>query len=361
MSTVPEFPQRVPTDQTESRLVEIRREAQSRGRVQGLGVRPAGAPFPQASPQSGYYGIPLLKQPQWTWQVPLYFFVGGTAGSAGVIGAVADLIGDDYEIARKARWLALGGAVASGGLLVWDLGRPSRFLNMLRVFKPQSPMSVGAWILTAFSNFAAAASFADLLEARFGRSLPVSVIRGLGRVGSVVFGLPFHNYTGVLIGATAIPVWNQKVKALPRHFGMSGLQAAVSILELFGHEDSTALNILGLISAAFESWEGLTIESDRNRALDPLKQGASGWVTRAGGLLSGPLPLTLRAVGWRSPALRRWAAWAGIAGSLLTRYGWVAAGHASARDWRLSLEIEKSTTDRQPLQERAGERIRAAS
>ncbi|HMH08204.1 MAG TPA: hypothetical protein VK579_16135, partial [Terriglobales bacterium] len=61
----------------ERRLLELRREAELRGEVKGSGVRPRGAPFPMASPETGYYGIPLLKQPSWTWEIPLYFFVGG--------------------------------------------------------------------------------------------------------------------------------------------------------------------------------------------------------------------------------------------------------------------------------------------
>jgi Polysulphide reductase, NrfD len=352
MSTAPEFPERIADEQSEARLVELRGEAQRRGQVKGLGIRPPGAPFPQASPETGYYGLPLLKQPQWTWQVPLYFFVGGAAGSSAVIGSLADLVGDDYELARHARWLALGGAMVSGGLLTWDLGRPSRFLNMLRVFKPQSAMSMGAWILTAFGNFTAAASFADFLEGRFGKSLPLSIIRGIGRVGSVAFGLPFHNYTGVLIGATSVPVWNHQIKQLPQHFGMSGLQSAVSILELMGHDDSSALNLLGLLSSSRETYEGLRIETDSDRTLDPLKHGASGWVTRLGGVLSGPVPLALRLLGFRSPQLRRWAAISGIAGSLLTRYGWMAAGHSSTQNWRLPLEAEGREREPQLFPER---------
>lgn len=357
-AVVPEFPERIPDEQSEARLYELRREAQQRGQVKALGIRPPGAPFPQASPETGYYGIPVLKQPQWTWQVPLYFFVGGAAGSAGVIGAVADLIGDDYELAHHARWLALGGAVASSGLLVWDLGRPSRFLNMLRVFKPQSAMSMGAWILAAFANFSAAASFADLLEGRWGKSIPVSVIGGIGRLGSLAFGLPFHNYTGVLIGATAVPLWNRHIKELPQHFGMSGLQSAVSILELMGHSDSRALNLLGLLAAGMETREGFRIETDSDRALEPLKRGASGWITRVGGVLSGPVPLALRLAGWRSPTLRRWAAVSGIAGSLLTRYGWMGAGHASASNWRLPLEIAESGGEVEQFPKRAPEKLR---
>jgi len=126
---------RVPDAASESRLLEIRREAESKGRVQTPGVRPEGAPFPRASSETGYYGIPLLKQPPWTWEIPLYFFVGGAAGASSVIGALADWIGDDEKLASDARWVAVGGAGLSSALLISDLGRPARFLGMLRVFK----------------------------------------------------------------------------------------------------------------------------------------------------------------------------------------------------------------------------------
>src|SRR5438876_4356680 len=225
------------TRASEARLLELRQQAERLGRVNAAGIAPAGAPFPKASSATGYYGIPMLKEPQWIWTIPLYFFAGGAAGASGVIGGIADWVGDDYELARKARWLALGGAALSSILLVADLGRPSRFLNMLRVFKPQSPMSMGAWILTAFSAHAAAAKFADLVEDRFGPTLPVRLIAGGAKAGSLLWGMPFSNYTGVLIGATAVPVWNRNVSTLPIHFGASGLQSAVAMLELWGHED----------------------------------------------------------------------------------------------------------------------------
>jgi hypothetical protein len=80
---------RIPDEASERRLVEIRREAESTGKVVAKGLRPGGAPFPQASPETGYYGIPLLKEPSWTWEIPLYFFVGGAAGAAAVVGSVA--------------------------------------------------------------------------------------------------------------------------------------------------------------------------------------------------------------------------------------------------------------------------------
>ena len=115
----------------------------------------------------------MLKQPPWTWEIPLYFFVGGAAGAAAVIGAIADYTGADRELVQHARWIAAAGSVISPALLISDLGRPERFLAMLRVFKPQSPMSVGVWTLLGFSSGAAAAAFAGFLRARYGPSLPL--------------------------------------------------------------------------------------------------------------------------------------------------------------------------------------------
>jgi hypothetical protein len=330
---------------SESRLLEIRREAETKGTVETIGVRPPGAPFPIASPETGYYGIHLLKEPQWTAEIPLYFFVGGAAGAAATIGTIAGWTGLDDNIARDARWVATIGALVSSGLLISDLGRPSRFLNMLRMFKPQSPMSMGAWTLAAFGTFSGANLFAQLLQDRFGPNVAISVLKNSSQALTMLFGLPLHNYTGVLIGATAIPVWNHNIRSLPIHFGTSGLEAGTSILELMGNLDSTALNLIGIGASALETYEGYHLELKRDPEVNrPLKHGVSGWITRAGGVLSGPVPLALRlaalVMGRRSKNLRRAAAWSGVAGSLLTRYGWVRAGHASARDYRLPLGIK---------------------
>jgi len=107
----------------ERRLLELRKEAELRGEVKGRGVRPRGAPFPMASPETGYYGLPLLKQPSWTWEVPLYFFAGGAAGAAAVVGAIANYTGADRKLVLDARWIAAAGSVISPALLISDLGR----------------------------------------------------------------------------------------------------------------------------------------------------------------------------------------------------------------------------------------------
>jgi hypothetical protein len=148
-------------------------------------------------------------------------------------------------------------------------------------------------------------------------------------------------YTGVLIGATAIPVWNSHVATLPHHFAASGVNSAVSILELMGHNDSRALNLLGIAASGFEVYEGIEVETRRDEVSEPLHKGLSGTIVRAGGILSGPVPLALRigALVTGNPKLRRAASWSSLIGSMLTRFGWIQAGHASAKDHRIPLQL----------------------
>jgi formate-dependent nitrite reductase membrane component NrfD len=261
-----------------------------------------------------YYDVPLLKAPVWTWEVPLYFFVGGAAGGAAIIGSLAEWTGTDGTLARDARWIAAAGGPLSAALLTADLGRPERFLNMLRVFKPQSAMSVGSWTLTAFS----ASSTAAVLPPLTAVAAPVSAALGAGML----------TYTGVLIGATAIPVWNKNVSLLPIHFAASGMGSAAALLTLAGH-DEPAVNDIAVAAAAVETLIGAAIERRDGPAMAPLREGGSGWIIRAGGVLSGPVPLLLR-VASRKRSWRTAASVSALAGSLLTRLGWIAAGRASA-------------------------------
>jgi len=256
---------------------------------------------------TSYYDLPLLKPPVWTWEVPLYFFVGGAAGAASVIAAAAQLTGNDEQLVRDARWIAFIGATASAPLLISDLGRPERFLNMLRVFKPQSPMSVGVWTLAAFGGATAGAAL-----------LPWKTGRNLAGLGAAATGLVMATYTGVLLGVSAIPLWKEHAHFLPVHFGASALGSAVSLLELRGHK-STALKQLGIAAATFESAADFALE-----AKPPLMHIA--------GALSGPVPFFLRLFGKRKAA-----AAATLLGSLMTRVAWVEAGKASAGNVSVAL------------------------
>jgi formate-dependent nitrite reductase membrane component NrfD len=316
---------KAPDRASEKRLDELRREAELTGRVDAKGIRASGAPLPEASASNGYYGLPLLKQPVWTWEVPVYFAVGGAAGVAAMIGVAAQLSRADKSLVRDARWIAAIGATLSAPLLIADLGRPERFLNMLRVFKPQSPMSVGAWLLSAFG---AGSTAAVILPGAFGDAAAIP---------SAVAGLGMATYTGVLLGATSIPVWSKHVALLPLHFGASATGSAISLLELRGHDDR-ALNAIGMVAASFETMTGARIELSDDLESEPLRHGASGTAIRIGGVLSGPVPLLLRMFGARSRKMRRLAAASTIVGSVITRLAWVAAGRASARDPRPALQ-----------------------
>jgi hypothetical protein len=277
-----------------------------------------------------YHGLPLLKGPVWTWEVPAYFFIGGAAGGAAVIAMAARLNGADARLVRDARWIAAIGANLATPLLIADLGRPERFLNMVRIFKPQSPMSVGAWIVAAFGAASTATAIAGTLQ-KERELLPLRVAADGGAVVSALLGLGMMTYTGVLIGATAIPVWKQHVHLLPVHFGASALGSAVSLLELRGHR-AEALNALGLGAAIFETLAGAAIEGRSDRESEPLRHGATGRLTRLGGTLSGPIPLVLRLLG-----ARKGAAISTLIGSLITRFAWVEAGKASAKDVGVAL------------------------
>ncbi len=293
-----------------------RPDAQSEERLEAIRRSAAAGNLEQAS---SYYGLPLLKKPVWTWEIPLYFFVGGAAGASAVIGFAARITGGDERLIRDARWVAAIGANVSTPLLIADLGRPERFLNMLRVFKPQSPMSVGAWIVAAFG---AASTGAIILP---------KPLRNVAAAASAAAGLGMATYTGVLVGATAVPVWSKHVRTLPILFGASGVGSAVSLLELRGHR-SSALNNIGMASSAVETAVGYSIETSKDRVSEPLR----GGLVRAASILSGPIPLFLRLFG-RSRRARTAAAISTLAGSLMTRFAWVEAGKASTKDPQVAL------------------------
>jgi hypothetical protein len=167
---------------------------------------------------TSYYGRPILKEPVWQPEIPVYFFTGGLGGASSVLSLVARVSGNEALATRSIQIAAAADAV-SPVLLIADLGRPERFLNMLRVFKVTSPMSVGSWIL-AFSSAASSVS-ASLDTIRRHRRLS-----DLARTASAVSGAPLAVYTATLISDTAIPVWHEARRELPFLFGSSAVASA---------------------------------------------------------------------------------------------------------------------------------------
>jgi hypothetical protein len=333
-----------PNSSRESRLDALREEAARTVRAAGAGVAPANGPMPAATgpgTDGGYYNLPVLKAPVWTWEVPLYFFIGGVSGASEAIALAARISARAPSLERAALWIALVGALVCPLLLIADLGRPGRFLHMLRVFKWRSPMSVGAWTLVKFSGVAFLAVVAnEAFHVGIATGLTSVVIWAAEIVGAAL-GLILLSYTAVLLSVTAVPVWSQNRRLLPGHFVASSIGSASAALELLGFL-VPATRIVGLAASFWETIVGILIEV-RGRAVDePLRRGRSGWAARIGGTLAGPVALALRIFEGSSPGGRELAALCFIAGALTSRYAWLWAGRVSAGDARALFGLQRS-------------------
>jgi hypothetical protein len=202
---------------------------------------------------------------------------------------------------------------------------------MLRVFKPQSAMSMGAWILTAFGACVIPGLIALELHAlhTFTGAMDqlCRIAAGLLIFASSLFGMLLATYTGVLIGATAIPAWFLHRVLLPIHFGVAGLGSAAALLELLGHRIAS-LNAIGFFAAAVESVLLIWLSLDKHGAADrAIYEHGSGWLIRIGEILNGPFALVLRYFG-----LVPLAAISFLIGALISRFGWLAVGKVSGSD-----------------------------
>lgn len=216
-----------------------------------------------------YYGRPILKSPVWKPELPWYFFAGGTAGASSMLALAAEVAGS-AELARSARRTAAAGALVSPLLLVADLGVPKRFLNMLRVFRPTSPLNMGAWLLVGYVPAAAGAA----LLAEVGR------FRRLQRTASVVAavgGMPMITYTAVLVANTAIPVWHEARRELPFLFATSALAgAAGSTLVLTPPPAAGPARRLALLAVAAEQGAEKVMERRLGVQARPYREGGAG-------------------------------------------------------------------------------------
>ena len=160
-----------------------------------------------------YYDRPIVKEPVWKSEIPWYLFAGGIAGGCSALHGLSRVTGNE-RLAKSSLMVGALAELASPLLLISDLGRPERFLNMLRVFKVTSPMSVGSWILFVSSGASNTAAALELI----GKLKPVKV---LAEVVSFAAGPPLATYTGALLANTAIPVWSEARDELPWLFGAS--------------------------------------------------------------------------------------------------------------------------------------------
>lgn len=298
-----------------------------------------------------YYNRPLLKQPVWEWGVPLYYFVGGATGASLAIGAAAQLDHrpEFQRLIRHAHIIGAIGSAVSGALLVNDLGRPARFLNMLRVFRPTSAMNVGSWILSTVAPCA----FAAVLFA--GRRGFWGTLGRLSGLVSGIAGLGLSTYTGVLVSNTTIPVWQEGRRVLPILFGSSAVATAGSLFDLLSDHPVShrVTRTFGTLGRAAELAAGMTLERQVARKspliAQPFKTGASGAMWRAASVLTaGSLVASL--LPGASRRKRVIAGALGIGGSLLLRFAIHHSGVASSRDPRAVFAQQRATASQSPPQ-----------
>ncbi|MEX2146974.1 MAG: NrfD/PsrC family molybdoenzyme membrane anchor subunit [Candidatus Rokuibacteriota bacterium] len=195
----------------------------------------------------------LLQSSHWPFIIDVYFFLGGLAGGAFVIATAALLVNAVRfrDVARIGYYLAFVALLPCPLILIVDLGVPARFLNMMMRFNVLSPMSMGAWALAGFGACAFLAALFTLLEDMRRSGDLTGAKRIVGVVGGF-FGFFLAAYPGVLLGATAQPLWSNAhaLGALFLAVGASTGAAAMALLLSFGGRRSAdGVAALRLITA----------------------------------------------------------------------------------------------------------------
>jgi formate-dependent nitrite reductase membrane component NrfD len=287
-----------------------------------------------------YYGRPLIKEPVWeALDVAGYLFLGGLAGASSALAASAELTGRP-ELARAAKTAAAGAIGLSVAALVHDLGRPSRFVNMLRVFKPTSPMSIGTWLLTGYGPAAGAAAASAVTGwlPRTGRAATAV---------AAVLGPGVAAYTGALLSDTAVPAWHEAHRELPYLFVSSAATAAGGLgLVLVRPEQAGPARNLAVVGAGAELVAKRLLIKRLGPAAEPYQSGRGGHLMGAAEILTVG-GLSVAALGGRNRVAAALAGAALVASSALTRFGVFHAGRTSARDPKFTVVPQRDRIRRQ--------------
>ncbi|MDP8922551.1 MAG: polysulfide reductase NrfD [Chloroflexota bacterium] len=304
--------------------------------------------------RGSYYGVPVIHKPHWKWLVVWYFYLGGITSGSYLVATIADWLGGraGRPIARVGRYVAFAALLPCPILLILDLGRPERFHHMLRIFRLRSPMSVGVWGLVAYSAFctlSAAIQAANdrvfgsrTVLARFLRAHPAR-LAALAGLGSASF---LGGYTGVLLAATAVPIWTRNALLLGPLFLSSALSTGTAVIALLlalgprtPPESLRRLERLDALTLLAELILVLAVRVVPGRVAGrPLTEGRRGLIYLLGVVGLGTLaPLALQ---WPSlahgetPSRRRtaFASACVLVGGFLLRYVMVFAGRRSADD-----------------------------
>jgi len=224
-----------------------------------------------------------METHDWGWLIVIYLFFGGLGAGSYFVSGLATYLGNKTTYRSIARWgayLAPFPIIIGSGILIFDLFRPWNFYRLFLTIQFTSPMSIGSWILAAFSGVSLFNAFLwvprETKERLFSKKR-LKKVKGLidwswetgtqERLRSVfaALGLPLSAavalYTGILLGAIpARPFWNTPM--LAQLFLFSGLStgtAAVIILTAFtkehaltGDQDAKLLYTLDILLICLE-------------------------------------------------------------------------------------------------------------
>jgi hypothetical protein len=292
------------------------------------------------SPQRpmSYYDQPIVKAPVWKAEIPRYFFSGGLGGVSSTLALGARLTGNDI-LARRASFVAGAALGVSPYFLIKDLGRPMRFLNMFRVLKVTSPMSVGSWLLGVAGGAATTAAGLEVVGI-FPR------LQALAETVAGALGPAVATYTGGLVAQSVIPVWHEGRHELPLVFGASGAAAAggaaAALTPVYAAAPARRLAIAGAITE-------LAVQKAMEKrigalAAEPYKRGKADTYSKLGAklMLAGS---ALMAIAGR----RRLGAIAAgsllVGGSLAQRFAVFHAGEISAQDPKYTTLPQRERAD----------------
>jgi formate-dependent nitrite reductase membrane component NrfD len=291
-----------------------------------------------------YYGRPVVKETIWgSPEVPGYLFLGGLAGASSLLAAFAHAVGD-RDLARASKTAATVAIGLSGVALVKDLGRPMRFLNMLRVVKVTSPMSIGTWLITGYGPLAAAAAASALTG-----KLPKA--GAAATAGAAALGAGVSTYTAALICDTAVPAWHDGHREMPFLFAGSAATAAggLGMLAVAPRHARPAIRfaVLGAVTE-------LTAKSMMLQRLGdgakPYQEGRAGQLMEAGEVLTAA-GLAGAVLGGRDRTAAALSGLALLAASALTRFGVFEAGRVSARDPAYTVAPQRRRLRKKPREE----------
>ncbi|MEN3333455.1 MAG: hypothetical protein V7641_2820 [Blastocatellia bacterium] len=299
--------------------------------------------------EEGYYGVPMLKRPLWHWHIALYFFFEGVSAGAFLLASLADLFGGGQlrKLSRAGYTVSFLSILPCPPLLIADLGVPSKFHHMLRIFKPSSPMNLGAWSLAAYSiplqmiTLQHLAADTEIFPKAIQRLLLRLVPERLAGILGIPCALLMVSYPGVLLSTTSTPVWS-RTRLLGALFSSSSMAtgaAATSLaLALAESVDHRAISKMEKIERLASLCEGVALAGyliTTGKAARPLLKGRYVWhIFLAGSAVAAQLllpakPARKRKRGLMSSLLRSALT---LAGGLALKWAIVYAGRKSAED-----------------------------